>query len=224
MNIILLGAPGAGKGTQAQLIAKEHGIPQISTGDMLRMAVKENNPLGITAKKIMDEGKLVSDEIIIQLIKNRIRQPDCNKGFLFDGFPRTLPQAEAIQALGIPIDYIIEIHVPDEEIIKRLSGRRIHPRSGRVYNLAYNPPRIPGKDDVTGESLIQRDDDNEETVRKRLAIYHSQTRPLVDFYQQLSKASNGKPCYKQILGTDSVDVVFQQIHHLLCAEQDTNRV
>jgi adenylate kinase len=216
MKIILLGAPGAGKGTQAQKIAQNFGIPQISTGDMLRTAVKENNPLGITAKKIMEEGKLVSDEIIIQLIQDRITKADCKNGFLLDGFPRTIPQAEALQKLGIDIDYVIELNVSDDEIIKRLSGRRIHQRSGRVYHLVYNPPNVPNQDDLTGEPLVQRSDDIEETVRKRLAVYHSQTRPLIEFYKNLSKSSaNGKPVYCEISGGEDVAMVYHQIAGIL---------
>ncbi|MBA2654165.1 MAG: adenylate kinase [Gammaproteobacteria bacterium] len=216
MKVILLGAPGAGKGTQAQLIAKNLGIPQISTGDMLRTAVKENNPLGITAKKIMDEGNLVSDEIITQLVKDRISKPDCKNGFLFDGFPRTIPQAQAIQSQGIEIDNIIEIDVSDQEIINRLSGRRIHPRSGRVYHLKHNPPQEPGKDDFTGEPLVQRDDDSEETIRKRLKIYHAQTKPLIEFYKVLSSHSESeKPRYSRVSGEDSVERICAQIDKIL---------
>lgn len=216
MKIILLGAPGAGKGTQARLIAKSLEIPQISTGDMLRLAVKENNPLGILAKKIMEEGGLVSDDIIIQLVKERIKQSDCKKGFLLDGFPRTIPQAQAIQDQGINIDHIIELDVSDDEIIKRLSGRRIHPKSGRVYHIDYHPPKEPEKDDFTGEALIQREDDIEETVRKRLGVYHAQTRPLIEFYQKLSQHSeNGKPKVSKISGVHSVEDVAQQISKIL---------
>lgn len=216
MKIILLGAPGAGKGTQAQKISQNFDIPQISTGDMLRTAVKENNPLGIMAKKIMDEGKLVSDEIIIQLIQERIRKGDCAHGFLLDGFPRTIPQAEALKKLGIDIDYVIELDVPDEEIIKRLSGRRIHHRSGRVYHIIYNPPKVDNQDDLTGEPLIQRDDDTEDTVRKRLLVYHEQTRPLVEFYKNLSENSlNGKPVYSKVSGNSDVQGVNQQIMQVL---------
>lgn len=216
MKIILLGAPGAGKGTQSQLIAKNFNIPQISTGDMLRTAVKENNPLGVTVKQIMESGGLVSDEIIIQLVQERIVRPDCEQGFLLDGFPRTLVQAEAIQSSGIEIDQVVEIDLSDEEIIKRLSGRRVHPRSGRVYHVDYNPPNSPNQDDLTGEALVQRDDDIEETVRKRLAVYHEQTRPLVDFYQRLSKSSkNGKPHYSKVPGDQPVEVVYRSIENIL---------
>ena len=219
MKIILLGAPGAGKGTQAHKIAHNFSIPQISTGDMLRTAVKENNPLGIAAKKIMEEGRLVSDDIIIQLIENRIKKSDCKQGFLLDGFPRTIPQANAIQALGIDIDYVIELDVPDEEIIKRLSGRRIHARSGRVYHNVYNPPNVADHDDMTGEPLMQRSDDTEETVRKRLKIYHDQTRPLIEFYQKLSQQSKeGKPSYHKIAGEKNVEHVYQKIAAILCTQ------
>ena len=182
MRIILLGPPGAGKGTQAGFIVERFGIPQISTGDMLRAAVKAGTPLGVEAKKVMDAGKLVSDEIIVGLVKERLDAPDCAKGFLFDGFPRTIAQAEALKKEAIRIDYVAEIAVPDEEIIKRMSGRRVHLASGRTYHVVFNPPKVQGKDDVTGEDLIQRDDDKEETVRKRLQVYHDQTRPLVEYY------------------------------------------
>jgi adenylate kinase len=216
MNIILLGAPGAGKGTQAQLIAKNFSIPQISTGDMLRCAVKENNPLGLVAKKIMDVGGLVSDEIIIQLVHNRIQKPDCAKGFLLDGFPRTIPQAEAIQSLGIQIDHIIEIDVSDEEIIKRLSGRRIHPRSGRVYHVLYKPPKVDSLDDLTGEPLVQRDDDVEDTIRMRLKVYRDQTCPLIAFYKKLSETSkSGKPIFSRVSGEQRVEGVYYHIDEIL---------
>src|SRR2546425_10817326 len=179
MRVILLGAPGAGKGTQAAFICRQFGIPQISTGDMLRAAVKAGTPLGLAAKQVMDSGGLVGDEIIIGLVKERIAQPDCAKGFLFDGFPRTIPQADAMKQAGVKLDLVLEIDVPDEAIIERMSGRRVHPASGRSYHLKFNPPKVAGKDDVTGENLIQRDDDKEATVRNRLAIYHAQTEPLV---------------------------------------------
>ena len=183
MKLILLGAPGAGKGTQAQFIREKFSIPQISTGDMLRAAVKAGTALGLAAKQVMDAGGLVSDEIIIGLVSDRLQQDDCQAGYLFDGFPRTLPQAEAMKVAGVALDYVLEIDVADEEIIERMSGRRVHPGSGRTYHIRFNPPRVAGKDDVTGEDLIQRDDDQEETVRKRLQIYHSQTRPLLDYYR-----------------------------------------
>jgi len=207
MRMILLGAPGAGKGTQAKVIMDKLGIPQISTGDMLRAAVKAGTELGKKAKGIMDSGGLVSDEIIIGLVKDRIAQPDCKNGFLFDGFPRTIPQAEALMEAGVTIDRVIEIDVPDQEIISRLSGRRVHPGSGRVYHIEHNPPKIPGQDDVSGEALVQRDDDREETVRKRLEIYHSQTKPLVNFYQQRS----GAGVYRRVAGVGSVDAIGQAV-------------
>ena len=208
MTLILLGAPGAGKGTQAAFITEKYGIPQISTGDMLRAAVKAGTPLGLEAKKVMDAGQLVSDEIILGLIKERLKQPDCAKGFLFDGFPRTIPQAEALRTQGVDLDYVMEIDVPDEEIIKRMSGRRVHTASGRTYHVVFNPPKVAGKDDVTGEDLIQREDDKEETVRKRLEVYHSQTKPLVDFYSKWAVASDGKaPKYRKIAGVGALDAI-----------------
>lgn len=199
MRVILLGAPGAGKGTQAKLIMEQEGIPQISTGDMLRAAVAAGSPLGLQVKGIMASGGLVSDDIIIALVKERITQPDCAKGFLFDGFPRTIPQAEALVQAQVAIDRVIEIDVPDEEIVARLSGRRVHPGSGRVYHVEHNPPKQDGVDDVTGEPLIQREDDTENTVRNRLQVYHDQTRPLVDFY----KARPGN-LYRRVEGVGSV--------------------
>lgn len=216
MRIILLGAPGAGKGTQAQLIMQKYGIPQISTGDMLRAAVKAGTELGLAAKKIMDAGGLVSDDIIIGLVKDRIAQPDCKNGFLFDGFPRTIPQAEAMIQAGVDIDHVIEIHVDDAEIIERLSGRRVHPASGRVYHVKYNPPKVAGKDDVSGDDLVQRDDDKEETVRKRLDIYHTQTKQLVGFYQNLATANAGHaPKYARIEGVGSVDGIAAKLFAIL---------
>ena len=203
MRVILLGAPGAGKGTQAKVIMDALGIPQISTGDMLRAAVKAGTELGRKAKDIMAAGGLVSDDIIIGLVKDRIAQPDCKNGFLFDGFPRTIPQAQAMQEAGVRIDRVIEIDVPDEEIIKRLSGRRVHPGSGRVYHIEHNPPKKAGIDDVTGEALVQREDDKEDTVRKRLEVYHNQTKPLVDFYQQHS----GAGVYRRVAGVGSVEAI-----------------
>ena len=206
MRLILLGAPGAGKGTQATQICRKFGIPQISTGDMLRAAVKAGTPLGLEAKKIMDAGGLVSDEIIIGLVKDRIAQPDCANGFLFDGFPRTLPQADAMQAAGVTIDYVVEIDVPDSEIVERMSGRRVHVASGRTYHVKFNPPKVEGKDDVTGEPLVQRDDDKEDTVRKRLDVYSQQTRPLVDYYGNWAKADPANaPKYRAISGTGTVE-------------------
>lgn len=212
MRIILLGAPGAGKGTQAQQIMQKFGIPQISTGDMLRAAVKAGTELGVAAKKIMDAGGLVSDDIIIGLVKDRIAQPDCGQGFLFDGFPRTIPQAQAMIDVGVTIDHVIEIDVPDAEIIERLSGRRVHPGSGRVYHVRYNPPKVAGKDDVTGEDLVQRDDDQVETITKRLDIYHNQTKQLVDFYQKLASAGNATaPSYARVEGVGPVEEISARV-------------
>ena len=206
MRLILLGAPGAGKGTQATFICQKYKIPQISTGDMLRAAVKAGTPLGLEAKKIMDSGALVSDELIINLVKERIAQPDCANGFLFDGFPRTIPQADAMKAAGVKIDYVLEIDVPFEAIIERMSGRRSHAASGRTYHVKYNPPKVEGKDDATGEALIQRDDDKEDTVRKRLEVYSAQTRPLVDYYSRWAEAQPDQaPVYRAISGMGSVD-------------------
>ncbi|KGD61613.1 MAG: adenylate kinase [Alcanivorax sp.] len=212
MRVILLGAPGAGKGTQAQFIKEQFNIPQISTGDMLRAAVKAGTPLGLEAKKVMDAGGLVSDDIILGLVKERISEDDCANGFLFDGFPRTIPQAQALVEQGVDIDFVVEIDVDDEEIIERLSGRRVHPSSGRVYHVKYNPPKEADKDDETGEELVQRDDDKEETVRKRLEVYQSQTRPLVDFYQDLAKKDDAKaPRYVRVAGVGSVDDIRSRV-------------
>jgi adenylate kinase len=206
MRLILLGAPGAGKGTQAAFICQKYGIPQISTGDMLRAAVKAGTPLGLAAKKVMDSGALVSDDIIIGLVKERIEQPDCAKGFLFDGFPRTIPQADAMKAAGVKLDFVLEIDVPFEAIIERMGGRRSHTASGRTYHVKFNPPKVPGVDDVTGEPLIQRDDDKEETVKKRLEVYAAQTRPLVDYYASWAKTDPaGAPKYRAISGMGSVE-------------------
>ncbi len=208
MRLILLGAPGAGKGTQATFICQKYGIPQISTGDMLRAAVKAGTPLGVEAKKVMDSGGLVSDDLIINLVKERIAQADCAQGFLFDGFPRTIPQADAMKAAGVKIDYVLEIDVPFEAIIERMSGRRSHPASGRTYHVKFNPPKVAGKDDLTGEPLIQREDDKEETVGKRLEVYSAQTRPLVDYYSSWAKAAPAEaPKYRAISGTGSVDEI-----------------
>ncbi|WP_343630596.1 adenylate kinase [Roseateles sp.] len=208
MRLILLGAPGAGKGTQAAFICQKFGIPQISTGDMLRAAVKAGSELGVAAKKVMDAGGLVSDDIIIGLVKERITQPDCAKGFLFDGFPRTIPQADAMKAAGVKLDFVLEIAVPDDAIIERMSGRRVHPGSGRSYHLKFNPPKTAGKDDVTGEDLVQRDDDKEETVRKRLEVYQAQTRPLVDYYSTWAASGDAlAPQYRRIEGIGSVDEI-----------------
>ncbi len=210
MKVILLGAPGAGKGTQAQFIQETFGIPQISTGDMLRAAVKAGTPLGLEAKKVMDAGNLVSDELIIGIVKERIAEDDCKNGYLLDGFPRTIPQADAMQEHGIDVDYVVEIDVPDEEIVKRMSGRRVHPGSGRVYHVTHNPPKQAGKDDVTGEDLIQRVDDEETTVRKRLGIYHEQTKPLVDYYLKLAGTDDSVK-YVKINGVGSVGDIRSQI-------------
>ena len=212
MRLILLGAPGAGKGTQATFICKRFGIPQISTGDMLRAAVKAGTALGIAAKKVMDSGGLVSDEIIIGLVKERLAQPDCAAGFLFDGFPRTLPQADAMRAAGVKLDAVLEIDVPAEAIIERMSGRRAHLSSGRTYHVKFNPPKVEGVDDVTGEPLIQRDDDKEETVRKRLEVYLQQTRPLVDYYGQWAATGDpDAPRCLRISGTGSVDEITARV-------------
>ena len=208
MRLILLGAPGAGKGTQATFITKRFGIPQISTGDMLRAAVKAGTPLGLQAKKVMDSGALVSDDIILGLVKERIAQPDCAAGFLFDGFPRTIVQADALKANGVKLDYVLEIDVPDSAIVERMSGRRVHAASGRTYHDRFNPPKTAGVDDVTGEPLIQRVDDQEETVKKRLAVYAQQTRPLVEYYQRWAASGDREaPAYRKISGTGSVDEI-----------------
>jgi adenylate kinase len=206
MRLILLGPPGAGKGTQATAICQHFGIPQISTGDMLRAAVKAGSPLGLAAKKVMDSGALVSDDIIIGLVKERIAQPDCANGFLFDGFPRTIPQAEAMKAAGVKLDVVLEIDVPDAAIIERMSGRRVHPASGRTYHVKFNPPKVAGKDDATGEPLIQRDDDKEDTVRKRLEVYQNQTRPLVAYYSAWAAQGDANaPRYRKISGVGGVE-------------------
>lgn len=206
MRLILLGAPGAGKGTQAAFICQKYGIPQISTGDMLRAAVKAGTPLGLQAKAVMESGALVSDDLIINLVKERIALPDCAKGFLFDGFPRTIPQADAMKAASVKLDYVLEIDVPFEAIIERMSGRRSHPASGRTYHVKFNPPKVAGKDDVTGDALVQRDDDKEETVKKRLDVYSAQTRPLVDYYSSWARQSpNDAPRYRAISGLGQVE-------------------
>lgn len=211
MRLILLGAPGAGKGTQAAFICKQFGIPQISTGDMLRAAIKAGTPLGLAAKAVMDSGALVSDDIIIGLVKERIAQADCAQGFLFDGFPRTIPQADAMKAAGVKLDYVLEIDVPFDAIIERMSGRRVHVASGRTYHVKFNPPKVAGKDDETGEDLIQREDDKEETVRKRLDVYQAQTRPLVDYYSQWAATGDaGAPKYRRIEGVGSVDDIMKK--------------
>jgi adenylate kinase len=208
MRVILLGAPGAGKGTQARFIMERFGIPQISTGDMLRAAVKAGSPLGLQVREIMASGQLVSDDIIIALVRERITAPDCANGFLFDGFPRTIPQAEALENAGVHIDHVVEIDVPDANIIGRLTGRRVHPASGRVYHVEHNPPRVAGKDDETGEDLVQREDDREETVRERLSVYHAQTAKLVAHY---SSAAGHGTAYHRIVGTGAVDAVRAEV-------------
>ncbi|WP_029043405.1 adenylate kinase [Cupriavidus sp. WS] len=216
MRLILLGAPGAGKGTQAQFICEKFGIPQISTGDMLRAAVKAGTPLGVAAKKVMDAGGLVSDDIIIGLVKDRLQAADCKGGYLFDGFPRTIPQAEAMKEAGVAIDFVLEIDVPFDAIIERMSGRRVHVASGRTYHVKYNPPKAEGLDDVTGEPLIQREDDKEETVKKRLDVYSQQTRPLVDYYSKWAtegdaSAKVAPPQYRKIAGVGSVEDITARV-------------
>lgn len=214
MRIILMGAPGAGKGTQAQYICEKFCFPQISTGDMLRAAVKAKSELGVQVEQVMTSGGLVTDEIIIALVKERIKQDDCSAGFLFDGFPRTIPQAEALQEAGVTIDIVLEISVPDEEIVKRLAGRRVHPNSGRVYHVEFNPPAVTGKDDETGEDIVQREDDQEETIRKRLSVYHEQTEPLIDFYSELHE--NGIDVrVERVNGVAEVDAIRAHIQTIL---------
>jgi adenylate kinase len=218
MRLILLGPPGAGKGTQAAFICQKYGIPQISTGDMLRSAVKAGTPLGLAAKKVMDSGALVGDDIIIGLVKERLAQPDCANGFLFDGFPRTIPQADALKAAGVKLDYVLEIDVPFETIVERMSGRRSHIASGRTYHLKFNPPKVAGMDDLTGEPLIQRDDDREDTVKKRLEVYAAQTRPLVDYYASWAKGDPvNAPKYRKISGTGSVEEITARALQALSA-------
>lgn len=212
MRLILLGPPGAGKGTQAAFITEQFNIPQISTGDMLRAAVKAQTPLGIEAKQVMDAGSLVSDDLIIGLVQDRLKDSDCQNGYLFDGFPRTIPQADALKDANVPLDYVIEIDVPAEDIIARMSGRRMHPASGRSYHLSFNPPKVEGKDDLTGEELVQRDDDKEETVRHRLKVYQNQTRPLVDYYSSWANSGQSNaPKYFKIKGVGSVDEIRSRI-------------
>jgi adenylate kinase len=216
MRLILLGGPGAGKGTQANYIKEKYQVPQISTGDMLRAAVKQGTELGKKAKTYMDAGQLVPDEVIIGLVKERIKAPDCKKGFLFDGFPRTIPQADAMKAAGVPLDAVVDIEVPDEEIIKRMSGRRVHLASGRTYHVLFNPPKKEGQDDVTGEPLIQRDDDKEETVRKRLEVYHAQTEPLIEYYQKWAQTGDADaPMYIRIEGVGKVEKIRNKIFSAL---------
>ena len=212
MRVILLGPPGAGKGTQAHFIREKYRIPQISTGDMLRAAVKAGTPLGVAAKKVMDAGQLVSDEILIGLVTERLKQADCRQGYLFDGFPRTIPQAEALKDVGCALDFVLEIDVPDEEIIARMSGRRVHPASGRSYHVKFNPPRQANKDDVTGEPLVQRDDDREETVRKRLEVYRAQTRPLVDYYSRWAASGDARaPRFRRISGVGPLNEIQSRV-------------
>ncbi|WP_374583627.1 adenylate kinase [Pseudoduganella sp.] len=211
MRLILLGAPGAGKGTQANFIKEKYNIPQISTGDMLRAAIKEGTELGLAAKKVMDAGQLVSDDIIIGLVKDRLKSPDCANGYLFDGFPRTVAQADAMKDAGVAIDYVLEIAVPDDQIVERMSGRRSHPASGRVYHIKFNPPKVEGKDDVTGEDLVQRDDDKEETVKKRLDVYHNQTEVLLGYYGEWAKSGEpGAPKYRKIEGVGPVEEIRER--------------
>ena len=216
MRLILLGAPGAGKGTQASYICQKYGIPQISTGDMLRAAVKAGSPLGLEAKAVMASGGLVSDDLIINLVKERLTQPDCVNGFLFDGFPRTIPQADAMKAAGVALDYVVEIDVPFDAIIERMSGRRSHPASGRTYHVKFNPPKVAGVDDVSGEPLIQREDDKEETVKKRLDVYSAQTRPLVEYYSSwAAKDAASAPKYRAVIGMGDVDVIKTRVFEAL---------
>lgn len=216
MRLILLGPPGAGKGTQAAFITQRYGIPQISTGDMLRAAVKAGTPLGLTAKKVMEAGQLVSDETIVSLVQERLKEPDCAAGYLFDGFPRTIGQAEALKKAGVRVDVVLEIDVPDAEIIERMSGRRVHLASGRTYHVKFNPPRVAGKDDVTGEPLIQRDDDREDVVRKRLEVYHAQTRVLVDYYKRWAASGDpAAPRYRKVSGVGSVEEIKHRVFDAL---------
>ena len=216
MRLILLGGPGAGKGTQANYIKEKYNIPQISTGDMLRAHVKAGSELGVKAKAIMDAGGLVSDDIIIGMVKERLKDADCQNGYLFDGFPRTIPQADAMKAAGVPIDYVVEIDVADDEIIKRMSGRRVHVGSGRTYHVVFNPPKVAGKDDLTGEDLIQRDDDHEDTVKKRLDIYHAQTEPLVKYYSDwAARGESGTPRYVKVAGVGGVESIRDKIFSAL---------
>ena len=208
MNLVLLGPPGAGKGTQAKLLEASRSLVKLSTGDMLRAAVKAGTPLGLAAKKVMDAGGLVSDDIIVALVMDRLREPDCRSGYLFDGFPRTIPQADALRDAGLALDYVLEIYVPDAAIVERMSGRRVHPASGRTYHVKFNPPKVPDRDDVTGEPLIQREDDREETVRKRLAVYHEQTEPLIAYYKEWAATGDPQaPKYRKVDGLGSVEAI-----------------
>lgn len=212
MRVVLLGPPGSGKGTQAGFITKKFGIPQVSTGDMLRAAAKGGSPVALEAKRVMDSGKLVSDDIIIALVKERLKQPECAGGYLFDGFPRTIPQAEAMRDAQVPIDYVLEVQVPDEDIISRMSGRRVHLASGRSYHVKFNPPRVEGRDDVTGEPLVQRDDDKEETVRKRLEVYREQTHPLIEFYSRWASSGAARaPACRSISGLGGVEEIRDRV-------------
>lgn len=215
MRLILLGPPGAGKGTQAQFISEKFAVPQVSTGDMLRAAIKSGSELGLKVKDVMDSGALVSDELIIALVKERIQQADCTNGFLLDGFPRTIPQAQALKDAGVSIDFVVEISVDDEQIVSRLSGRRVHEGSGRVYHIEHNPPQKTGLDDITGEPLIQREDDREETIRNRLSVYHSQTEPLVKFYKDLAEVNMGSPIFASIDGLGTLDEVQARVTSIL---------
>lgn len=216
MKIMLLGMPGAGKGTQAQFLVEKFGIPQISTGDMLRAAVKSGTPLGMEAKEYMDKGQLVPDRVVIELVKQRVKEPDCANGFIVDGFPRTIAQAEALREAGMDFGYVVEFHVSNDEVLKRLSGRRVHPSSGRTYHVIYNPPKVPGKDDVTGEPLVQRPDDAEETVKTRIATYHAQTKPLVDYYKKRASSGDpGAPRYIRIDGSGPVERIRDELFSAL---------
>ncbi len=220
MRIILLGMPGAGKGTQARFLIEKYGIPQISTGDMLRAAIKAGIPLGTQARKFMDNGELVPDDTVIELVKQRVREPDCARGFIVDGFPRTIPQADALRRAGVDIDFVVEIEVSDDEILRRMSGRRVHPASGRTYHVVYNPPRVPGKDDVTGEDLVQRADDREETVRRRIAAYHEQTMPLIAYYSGWSASGDARaPRCVRVNGTGRVEQIRDRLLAALGAKQ-----
>ncbi|KAG4080770.1 hypothetical protein HA402_009941 [Bradysia odoriphaga] len=218
MRLILLGPPGAGKGTQAAFLTQRFGIPQISTGDMLRAAVKAGTPLGLEAKKVMDAGGLVSDEIIIGLVRDRLTQPDCANGYLFDGFPRTIPQADALKHAGVKLDYVVEVEVPEQDIIERMSGRRVHPASGRSYHVRFNPPKVADQDDVTGDPLVQRDDDREETVRHRLSVYRQQTRPLVEYYSSWAGAEPAlAPTYRKISGVGTVEEIKSRLFNAVAS-------